>query len=99
MKYIYTKSLKINSIIIKEELDRRFYKSIFVNTKLPFRLRHNAFFCIAKKKKYGSISLFRSRCYFTYKSRAVLNFFKQSRIQFRYFVSSGQLPGIRKASW
>lgn len=98
MKYIYTKSLKINNIIVREEFNRRFYKSIFLNTNLPLGLRHHAFFILANKKKSGSISLFRSRCFFTYKSRAVLNLFKQSRMQFRYLVCSGQLPGIRKAS-
>ena len=67
MKYIQVKSFKINNLVIRNELKRKFYKSIFLNIGLPLRLRHFAFYSLMRKKRQESISMFRGRCMYTYR--------------------------------
>lgn len=99
MKYLQIKSQKINNLVVRGEFNHKFYRSLFLNVNLPASLRQVAFNKLQLEKKQSSLSFFRGRCLFTHRSRAVLNKFKQSRMQFRYFASFGLLPGIRKASW
>ena len=98
MKYLKIKSIKINKLILKEELKRKFYKSIFLNVTLSNKVRQKAFIKLSSFSKNSSISSFKSRCLYTNNSRGVLKFFKMSRIHFRHLASYGNLSGIKKAS-
>lgn len=40
-----------------------------------------------------------NRCEVTGRPRAYLRKYKVSRIAFRYLAHSGQIPGVKKASW
>lgn len=99
MKYIQVKSKKITKFVSKMELKRVFFKSIFINVDLPSNIRQKAFIKLSLLDKRTSISYLKKRCVFSRNSRSILRFFKLSRIQFRYFASYGNLPGICKSSW
>ena len=54
---------------------------------------------IFKNKKKENTIQYRNRCGICARPRGFMRFFGICRICFRTLASSGQLPGIRKASW
>ena len=61
--------------------------------------RFKAVLKLAALPKNGSKIRVRSRCEITGRPRGNYRKFAMSRIAFRDLASSGQLPGITKASW
>jgi small subunit ribosomal protein S14 len=54
---------------------------------------------LAKLPRDSSPTRSRNRCQLTGRSRGVLRKFKISRIMLRELALSGNIPGLRKASW
>lgn len=61
--------------------------------------RLNAVIALNKLPKNSSYIRLRNRCQFTGRCRGYLRKFQLSRLCFREMASSGQIPGIFKASW
>ena len=70
-----------------------------VDMKLSEEERWEARMKLQKMKRDGSPSRVVSRCRITGRPRGVYKKFGLSRIAFRELASSGQLPGVTKASW
>lgn len=96
MRYLLIKNKKIYKEYFKNELDTLLYKNVIYNQNLPNYIRQFIHF---SKKKMTSICKIRQRCYFSNKSRSVLNYHKLSRIKLRALISQNKLNGIKKSSW
>ena len=70
-----------------------------VNMNLSEEERWDARVQLQKMKRDGSPCRVMSRCRITGRPRGVYRKFGLSRIAFRELASSGQLPGVTKASW
>ena len=83
----------------KFEKKRKKLKQIIRNKKLPLNERFAAQLKLSKLPKNSSKIRIRNRCEVTGRPRGNYRKFGMSRIAFRDLASSGQLPGITKASW
>ena len=61
--------------------------------------RKKAVVALNKLPKNSSKIRLRNRCQFTGRARGYLGKFKLSRLCFREMASSGNIPGVFKASW
>lgn len=95
MIYQYYKSKKNLYIYSKNEKDVIFFKSIFLNTRLPKYIRHEAAMKYFHLKK---ISV-KKRCFLTNKSRSIFNHFKLSRIKLRWLASNNYINAIKKTNY
>ena len=74
-------------------------KAIIKDKKVSQEDRFKAVLKLASLPKNGSQIRVRNRCEITGRPRGNYRKFSMSRIAFRDLASSGQLPGITKASW
>ena len=98
MKYLFIKIKNIFYIIIKYELMRLKYKYIFYNTKLPYFLRQQAFFCLNELPMNSSLMKLRNRCFYTNNAKAVFKYFNSTRFHLKLKIYSGKTSGIKKSS-
>ena len=78
---------------------RRALKEIVMDRSLPVEDRFDATLKLAQLPRNGAAVRVRLRCAITGRSRANYRKFKLSRIALRELASSGQIPGMVKASW
>ena len=69
------------------------------NSKLSAEDRFSARLKLAELPRNSSATRVRNRCQLSGRPRGVYNKFKLSRLALRQLASSGQLPGVVKASW
>ncbi|HEX6959649.1 MAG TPA: 30S ribosomal protein S14 [Ferrovibrio sp.] len=74
-------------------------KAIANNRELPMEERFAARLKLAKLPRNSAPSRVRLRCELTGRPRANYRKFKLSRIALRELASTGQIPGMVKASW
>ena len=74
-------------------------KEIARNTDLAPEERFRAQLKLAKLPRNGSRVRVRNRCELTGRPRGNYRKFQLSRIALRELASSGELPGVTKASW
>ncbi len=74
-------------------------KEIARNTDLAPEERFRAQLKLAKLPRNGSRVRVRNRCELTGRPRGYYRKFQLSRIALRELASSGELPGVTKASW
>ena len=74
-------------------------KAIVMDRTLPVEDRFNATLKLAELPRNGAKVRVRLRCELTGRPRANYRKFKLSRIALRELASSGQIPGMVKASW
>ena len=74
-------------------------KSIVMDRTLPVEDRFDATMKLAQLPRNGAKVRVRLRCEMTGRARANYRKFKLSRIALRDLASSGQIPGMVKASW
>jgi small subunit ribosomal protein S14 len=74
-------------------------KAIIMDRTLPVEDRFNASLKLAELPRNGAAVRVRLRCALTGRSRANYRKFKLCRIALRDLASSGQIPGMVKASW
>ncbi len=74
-------------------------KSIVMDRTLPVEDRFNATLKLAELPRNGARVRVRLRCELTGRSRGNYRKFKICRIALRDLASSGQIPGMVKASW
>ena len=83
----------------RDAAKRAALKAIARNTDLPPEERFKAQLKLAKLPRNGSKVRVRNRCELSGRPRGYYRKFKLSRIALRELASSGELPGVTKASW
>lgn len=74
-------------------------KSVVMDRALPVEERFDASLKLAELPRNGAAVRVRLRCALTGRSRGNYRKFKLSRNMLRALASSGQIPGMVKASW
>ncbi len=74
-------------------------KAILMDRSLPVEDRFNASLKLAQLPRNGAAVRVRLRCAVTGRGRGNYRKFKLCRIALRDLASSGQIPGMVKASW
>ncbi|MDA0938762.1 MAG: 30S ribosomal protein S14 [Proteobacteria bacterium] len=74
-------------------------KSAIKNKSLTIEERFKAQIKLSKMRKDGSSVRICGRCEITGRKRGYYRFFGLSRICLRSMASTGDLPGVKKASW
>jgi small subunit ribosomal protein S14 len=74
-------------------------KAVADNEDLPMEERFAARLKLAELPRNSSKVRIRNRCELSGRPRAVYRKFKLSRIALRELASTGQIPGMVKASW
>jgi small subunit ribosomal protein S14 len=74
-------------------------KAIADDESLPMEERFTARLKLAELPRNSSKVRIRNRCELTGRPRSVYRKFKLSRIALRELASTGQIPGMVKASW
>jgi small subunit ribosomal protein S14 len=99
------KTSQVNRNAMRERMAKRdkskrgSLKSIVMDRTLPVEERFNATLKLAQLPRNGAAVRVRLRCALTGRSRGNYRKFKLCRIALRDLASSGQIPGMVKASW
>jgi small subunit ribosomal protein S14 len=83
----------------RDRSKRQALKDIVMDRSLPVEDRFEASLKLAQLPRNGSRTRVRLRCELTGRPRANYRKFKLSRIALRELASTGQIPGMVKASW
>jgi small subunit ribosomal protein S14 len=83
----------------RDRSKRATLKAIVMDRTLPVEDRFEATIKLAQLPRNGAQVRVRLRCALTGRPRANYRKFKLSRIALRELASSGQIPGMVKASW
>ncbi|QSZ32262.1 hypothetical protein DSL72_001836 [Monilinia vaccinii-corymbosi] len=86
-------------VFAEHETERQALRYIIRNLSLPDRIRAQAQLELTKMHCYTRPTQIRNRCILGGKGRGILRDFKMSRYNFRMNALSGDLPGVKKASW
>jgi small subunit ribosomal protein S14 len=83
----------------RDKAKRAALKSVVMDRDLPVEERFEASLKLAQLPRNGAQNRVRLRCELTGRPRANYRKFKLSRNMLRALASSGQIPGMVKASW
>ncbi len=83
----------------RDKTKRAALKAIVMDRTLPVEDRFNATLKLAQLPRNGAAVRVRLRCALTGRSRGNYRKFKLCRVMLRDLASSGQIPGMVKASW
>ncbi|QDH14796.1 30S ribosomal protein S14 [Oecophyllibacter saccharovorans] len=83
----------------RDKAKRTALKNIINNRELPVEERFEATLKLAQMPRNGSQTRVRLRCKVSGRPRANYRKFEISRIALRDLASTGQIPGMVKASW
>jgi len=83
----------------RDKAKRAELKGLMMDRSLPVEDRFNASLKLAELPRNGSRVRVHLRCELTGRSRGNYRKFKICRIALRDLASSGQIPGMVKASW
>jgi small subunit ribosomal protein S14 len=86
-------------LVARDKSKRAALKSVVMDRTLPVEDRFNATLKLAQMPRNGAKVRVRLRCELTGRSRANYRKFRLCRIALRDLASSGQIPGMVKASW
>ena len=86
-------------LVGRDKGKRAALKAIVMDRTLPVEDRFNATLKLAQLPRNGAKVRVRLRCALTGRSRGNYRKFKLCRIALRDLASSGQIPGMVKASW
>ena len=99
------KTSQVNRNAMRERMAKRdkskraALKDVVMDRTLPVEERFNATLKLAQLPRNGAAVRVRLRCELTGRSRGNYRKFKLCRIALRDLASSGQIPGMVKASW
>ena len=99
MKILYLKDKNRRFFYDKTEKKKYILRYIFNNLSLENVLRIKAYTEYSNLCKFSTITKIKNRCILTNRSKGIYRKFKLSRLFFKKYALSGDLPGIRKASW
>jgi len=83
----------------RDRAKRQVLKDVVMDRTLPVEDRFNASLKLAQLPRNGAKVRVRLRCELTGRSRGNYRKFRLCRIALRDLASSGQIPGMVKASW
>ncbi|WP_025286096.1 30S ribosomal protein S14 [Granulibacter bethesdensis] len=83
----------------RDKAKRAALKAIVMDRSLPVEDRFEATLRLAQLPRNGAANRVRLRCELTGRPRANYRKFKLCRVALRDLASSGQIPGLVKASW
>jgi small subunit ribosomal protein S14 len=83
----------------RDRTKRAALKAITMDRSLPVEDRFEATMKLAQLPRNGAANRVRLRCELTGRARGNYQKFKLCRIALRELASSGQIPGMVKASW
>lgn len=98
-KSVINRNEKRKSLQKKHEAERLALRAIAHDKSLSQGERFSAFQKLAKLPRNSAPSRYGKRCVLTGRKRAYYGKFGVSRIVLRTLASSGELPGVKKASW
>ncbi len=93
------RNLKREKMAARDRDKRQKLKEVVMDRSLPVEDRFEASVTLAQLPRNGSRTRVRLRCELTGRARANYRKFKLCRIALRELASSGQIPGMVKASW
>ena len=93
------RNAKRERMAVRDKGKRAALKSIVMDRTLPVEDRFDATMKLAQLPRNGAKVRVRLRCELTGRSRGNYRKFKLCRIALRELASSGQIPGMVKASW
>ena len=93
------RNIKREAMSKRDAAKRRVLKAQVMDRDAPVEERFEATMKLAQLPRNGSKTRVRLRCALTGRSRANYRKFKLCRIALRDLASSGQIPGMVKASW
>ena len=94
-----TRNAKRASMAARDKEKRAALKNIVMDRSLPVEDRFDASLKLAELPRNGSRVRVRLRCKLTGRSRGNYRKFELCRVAFRDLASTGQIPGVVKASW
>ena len=83
----------------RDKAKRQALKDVLMDRTLPVEDRFNASLKLAQMPRNGASVRVRLRCELTGRSRGNYRKFKLCRVALRDLASTGQIPGMVKASW
>ena len=93
------RNAKRERMAARDKGKRSALKSTLMDRTAPVEERFEASMKLAQLPRNGAAVRVRLRCALTGRARAIYRKFKLSRIALRDLASSGQIPGMVKASW
>ncbi|MBN9562021.1 MAG: 30S ribosomal protein S14 [Alphaproteobacteria bacterium] len=93
------RNAKRERMAARDKAKRATLKDIVMDRTLPVEDRFEATMRLAQLPRNGASVRVKLRCAMTGRARANYRKFKLSRIALRDLASSGQIPGMVKASW
>ena len=93
------RNAKREKMAARDKGKRAALKSQTMDRSIPVEERFEAAIRLAQLPRNGAAVRVRLRCALTGRSRGNYRKFKLSRNMLRQLASSGQLPGVVKASW
>ena len=93
------RNVKREHMAARDKSKRASLKAIVMDRSLPVEDRFNATMKLAELPRNGAKVRVRLRCEMTGRARGNYRKFKLCRIALRDLASSGQIPGMVKASW
>jgi small subunit ribosomal protein S14 len=93
------RNAKRERMAARDKTKRATLKDIVMDRTLPVEDRFEATMRLAQLPRNGAKVRVKLRCMITGRARANYRKFKLSRIALRDLASSGQIPGMVKASW
>ncbi|GAN62912.1 30S ribosomal protein S14 [Acetobacter indonesiensis] len=94
-----TRNAKRARMATRDKEKRAALKNIVMDRSLPVEDRFDASLKLAELPRNGSRVRVRLRCKLTGRSRGNYRKFELCRIALRDLASTGQIPGLVKASW
>jgi small subunit ribosomal protein S14 len=93
------RNIKREKMAARDKSKRSKLKEQIMDREAPVEERFEASLKLAQMPRNGSRTRVRLRCALTGRSRSNYRKFKLCRIALRDLASSGQIPGMVKASW
>lgn len=93
------KNKRRKELIARQAAKRSALRAIVRDKNQAADERFEAVLALAKLPRNGAKTRFRNRCLLTGRPRAYYRKFGMARITFRELASTGQIPGVTKASW
>ncbi len=93
------RNAKRERMAARDKRKRAALKAVLMDREAPVEERFDASMKLAQLPRNGAAVRVRLRCELSGRSRANYRKFKLSRIALRDLASTGQIPGMVKASW
>lgn len=98
-KYLLIKDKKKRKSFLRFEIERLFYRSLYLNKNLSENLRKYAYFKLNNLPRNCLGNHVRNRCINTNTSKSVYKYFHLSRFEIKKLGLNGNINGLFLSSW